>query len=279
MNFQQPPPPDLTYKYPTSTPAICKEISKHLISNAAFYNQVVHLMNRMNLPPPFRNDTPLTVDTGCQTDDIKIIRKPDLATDESEMESEEDIPSKRLNPRPVDRKRVQAYIQMEKESRKRMKVELPEEIPVKRKAINIKLAGPTIIQEDLETNDDRSHGGIERNKVIGDRVPIDKLKQDNPIFQNYSPGTPSNVLYVKNLSKTVCPEDLEELYGNYRDESSSITIDLKTTGRLRGQAFISFKGEGHQEMLAQRALEDTNGYVLKGKPIFVCFSKSKVTEK
>uniref|UniRef100_A0A0K8VEK2 RNA-binding protein 40 n=1 Tax=Bactrocera latifrons TaxID=174628 RepID=A0A0K8VEK2_BACLA len=53
LNFVQPPPPYLKYAYPRITPDILDAISIALMSNTYFYTQVLHLMNRMNLEPPF----------------------------------------------------------------------------------------------------------------------------------------------------------------------------------------------------------------------------------
>ncbi|XP_008556033.1 RNA-binding region-containing protein 3 [Microplitis demolitor] len=52
-NFSQPPPPNISYKYPLPTRNILLRISIQLLREPAFYTQVLHLMNKMNLPPPF----------------------------------------------------------------------------------------------------------------------------------------------------------------------------------------------------------------------------------
>lgn len=36
-----------------------------------------------------------------------------------------------------------------------------------------------------------------------------------PVFKNYSTGTPSSRLYVKNLAKTIKEADLKYIYGRY----------------------------------------------------------------
>ncbi|KAF7992060.1 hypothetical protein HCN44_001385 [Aphidius gifuensis] len=51
--FAQPPPPNISYKYPSPTRNTLLRIAIQLIKEPAFYTQVLHLMNRMNLPPPF----------------------------------------------------------------------------------------------------------------------------------------------------------------------------------------------------------------------------------
>lgn len=57
VNFNQPPPSHLRYVYPKPNRATINNIAHALASVPKFYNQVLHLMNRMNLPPPF-SDAP-----------------------------------------------------------------------------------------------------------------------------------------------------------------------------------------------------------------------------
>lgn len=42
-------------------------------------------------------------------------------------------------------------------------------------------------------------------------------------------------------------------------------------GRMKGQAFITLQNEKQAEI----ALKETNGYILKGKPIVVQFARAK----
>eukprot|EP00743_Colponemidia_sp_Colp-15_P008520 GILK01009268.1.p1 GENE.GILK01009268.1~~GILK01009268.1.p1 ORF type:complete len:187 (+),score=19.37 GILK01009268.1:40-561(+) len=52
-NLNLSPPSTLTYKYPPPNPIILNNISHALANVPRFYVQVLHLMNKMNLPPPF----------------------------------------------------------------------------------------------------------------------------------------------------------------------------------------------------------------------------------
>jgi hypothetical protein len=45
--------PNLKYKYPDPTPEILTNMMQAIGSVPRLYNQVLHLMNKMNLPPPF----------------------------------------------------------------------------------------------------------------------------------------------------------------------------------------------------------------------------------
>ncbi|CAG2109139.1 unnamed protein product [Medioppia subpectinata] len=50
------PSPLLRYSYPTASPLIVNNIAHTLLSHPRFYTQVLHLMNKMNLPVPFHAD-------------------------------------------------------------------------------------------------------------------------------------------------------------------------------------------------------------------------------
>lgn len=53
VDFHQPPPPHLRYNYPKANRPTINNIGHALATIPKFYIQVLHLMNKMNLPPPF----------------------------------------------------------------------------------------------------------------------------------------------------------------------------------------------------------------------------------
>lgn len=291
LNFNHPPPPELRYKYPTATRETIQSIASQLLSNCAFYTQVLHLMNRMNLPPPFNHHCPLTVDSSCQTDEVKLVEKTkkhsDLCTDESELSDEDPVdvhPVKRLKVG-LDLKRYRVIIDREKETRSKRETVTEngrrrESLPmISRK--DIKLLIPTILPTDkkrpaphkeIETKPPEAHSQLTPEQISSCQLSLRELQEKYPIFQKYDPGTPSNVLYIKNLAKTVTVQDLELIYNHFAAEPSTFSVDLKTAGRLRGQAFVRFSEGAPKE--AEKALQATNGYLLKEKPLCVCFSKS-----
>lgn len=57
--FNYGPSPFLEYKYPPPTHHILTNIYNTLASVPVFYTQVLHLMNKMNLPPPFGSVLPI----------------------------------------------------------------------------------------------------------------------------------------------------------------------------------------------------------------------------
>lgn len=88
LNLSQPPPSHLRYQYPPPTPATLSNISRALSMYPRLYTQLLHLMNRMNLPPPFQDG--FRINSLCdQTTQTDIVWEK-KSSSESEMESEEE---------------------------------------------------------------------------------------------------------------------------------------------------------------------------------------------
>lgn len=102
VNFMQPPPSHLRYQYPPPSVAILTNIARALASVPKLYTQVLHLMNRMNLPSPFENIFPesdvsvnLSHLFGIEENKNSPIREVrdedvDISEDESEIESDQE---------------------------------------------------------------------------------------------------------------------------------------------------------------------------------------------
>ncbi|VEN40970.1 unnamed protein product [Callosobruchus maculatus] len=101
-----------------------------------------------------------------------------------------------------------------------------------------------------------------------------------PVFKNYHPGSPTCRLYIKNIAKTVVVQDLEYIFNRYKvpakdDTSSQFDVRLMQEGRMKGQAFVTLDSVE----LAQQAVKETNGYILKDKPMVVVFARSAAQKK
>lgn len=78
----------LVYRYPTPTDTTMRNIIHCMASVPKFYTQVLHLMNKMNLPPPFWELTtaPPVKQGIAENSDTRMIS----SSDESELSSAED---------------------------------------------------------------------------------------------------------------------------------------------------------------------------------------------
>ncbi|CAG8681825.1 5381_t:CDS:2, partial [Scutellospora calospora] len=61
LGFNYPPAPTLHYRYPPPTVEILYNIMNAIAAVPKLYTQVLHLMNKMNLPPPFKPVVPESV--------------------------------------------------------------------------------------------------------------------------------------------------------------------------------------------------------------------------
>jgi U11/U12 small nuclear ribonucleoprotein 65 kDa protein len=105
--------------------------------------------------------------------------------------------------------------------------------------------------------------------------------QYSTAFKNYSEGEPTTRLYIKNLERKVIKEsDLRNIFGRFvlgskDDPEKDLDINLLLSGRMRGQAFVTFK----DQETAIKALEGAHRYILHGKPMIIQFAKSQVAQR
>lgn len=311
LNFNEPPNPNLKYKYPKPNREIIDSICVALESVPKFYTQVLHLMNRMNLPPPFTplhvlSKTPSYSSTSSQTDVTHLGRKEkllkdELASDESEIDSDDEvrtkeeignIQSKRKAPKMNLQPKKRLNIGMSKVSQTKTLVsDVFETIPAVQKIVvqipqNLP-EGSQIDQEKPQKPERQEEQVLKEREELPqidflNKIPLEQMSQ-LPIFQNYNPGEPSNKLYIKNLAKTVTEEDLIKVYGNFvKKNVDELEIKLMQSGRMKGQAFITFNtpydeedAEQGIERMIDKALKATNGLILCDKPMVVVYGKSQ----
>ncbi|KAG3272712.1 RNA binding motif protein 41 [Ictidomys tridecemlineatus] len=111
--------------------------------------------------------------------------------------------------------------------------------------------------------------------VPEDEIQRNRLSEEEirkiPMFSSYNPGEPNKVLYLKNLSPRVSERDLVSLFARFQEKKGPPIQFQMMTGRMRGQAFITFPNEE----IAQQALHLVNGYKLHGKILVIEFGKNK----
>ncbi|XP_061569106.1 RNA-binding region-containing protein 3 [Cololabis saira] len=132
-------------------------------------------------------------------------------------------------------------------------------------------------QEQMEHSDDEhdlASDVISRKELEKGRLSKDEMKRMS-VFKNYEAGEPTCRLYVKNIAKPAEEKDLKYIYTRYIDPSSEteknmFDIVLMKEGRMKGQAFVGLPSE----QSAEKALRETNGFVLYDKPLVVQFARS-----
>lgn len=321
VNFSQPPPPHLKYLYPRANRATINNIAHALATVPKFYTQVLHLMNRMNLPPPFSNipDPPIhqpppPLPPQAKPPEIPQPQPKEESTSESEYESDpEEINQKNQEIIPEKRKRPQKKMVKKPKFIKPQQVvpsgkpaQNPDEVfekvnLQKEKKIELKVSEnlepreekmevvesfgiiPSQKTNTKDTTDEEADKIEEETKIITEEeLSSNRISPKDfgvlPVFKNYHAGAPSCRLYIKNLAKNVEMKDLEYIYKRYdvpetdEDQGNMFDVRLMQEGRMKGQAFITLQNV----TLAQKAVKETNGFILKNKPLVVVFARSAI---
>ncbi|KAJ8715861.1 hypothetical protein PYW08_013146 [Mythimna loreyi] len=313
IDFYQPPPIHLKYKYPDITPEIAVNINYALFSHKPFYTQTLHLMQKMCLDLPFlENDKSMEFFKETYRNffvgDI-LLPPPPVSEPESEISSAEDEPKVQPARNLVTRKRKLAMP-------KHNPLKLPPVVPAaKTKKTVVQqeevFENITPIQEPkkimLNVTQDALQKPTEEPEVIGElgkfqreeqQVEVEQKQEEPdqpivtktellrnrisyadmkilPVFKNYHPGQPSMRLYIKNLAKTVTEQDIKSIYKRYvegltDEELTGFDVRVMQEGRMKGQAFVTFPSVS----TAETALSETNGYMLKEKPMVVQFARA-----
>ncbi|TYG95593.1 hypothetical protein ES288_A11G280400v1 [Gossypium darwinii] len=302
------------YAYPPPDGNILTNIVNALIAVPRFYTQVLHLMNKMNIPAPFRMalptpplPPPVPAPQQPPPPPASTLAQPhleDASSSESEMESSDEEFNDKGVPKSA-RKRARREVIVGPAIDKSVAHEavgvkpatlIPKEIPLIKKKnplLQIKIAPKHIPYEQKDDGADDDHKQIleEPNEeglgakqfASADELEKGKLPPEEilslPMFKNYTAGNPASVLYIKNLAKDVVPEDFYfifgSLFGSIDAAASGLNVKLMQEGRMRGQAFVTFPSVE----LAHRALNLVNGYVFKGKPIIVQFGRNPAAAK
>lgn len=311
LGVEYPFPPHLEYAYPPPDGNILTNIVNALIAVPRFYTQVLHLMNKMNIPAPFRMalpTPPLPPSAPAPLSPPPPPSKPnmaDLSSGESEMESsDEEVDGedhslrvvkpgrKRARPEVILGPAVDKDVVHEAVGVKSVTL-MPKEIPVIKKknpVVQIKISHKVTqvehkdesghkenVEEPNKENSDLKAFATQAELESGKLPPEEILSL--PMFKNYVAGNPAPVLYIKNLAKDVVPDDFCYIFGSVFGSNdaakSGISVKLMQEGRMRGQAFVTFPSVE----LAQHALNLVNGYVFKGKPMIIQFGRNPAAAK
>lgn len=122
--------------------------------------------------------------------------------------------------------------------------------------------GPIVVTEPVTC--------VPEEEILRSRLSKEEIRS-LPRFSSYSPGEPSKVLYLKNLSRRTTVRDLLPLFSRFQEKDGPPLHFRLLSGRMRGQAFLTFPSA----LQAQEALELLNGFPLLGKPLLIEFGHSR----
>ncbi|XP_063508531.1 RNA-binding region-containing protein 3 isoform X5 [Pongo pygmaeus] len=293
----------LKYMYPPPSSTILANIVNALASVPKFYVQVLHLMNKMNLPTPFGPITarpPMYEDymplhaplppTSPQPPEEPPLPEEDeeLSSEESEYESTDDEDRQRMNKlmelANLQPKRPKTIKQRHVRKKRKIKDMLNTPLCPSHSSLHPVLLPSDVFDQPQPVGNKRIEFHISTDMPAAFKKDLEKeqnCEEKNhemetlSVFRSYEPGEPNCRIYVKNLAKHVEEKDLKYIFGRYVDFSSEtqrimFDIRLMKEGRMKGQAFVGLPNE----KAAAKALKEANGYVLFGKPMVVQFARS-----
>ncbi|XP_072451235.1 RNA-binding protein 41 isoform X1 [Chiloscyllium punctatum] len=123
--------------------------------------------------------------------------------------------------------------------------------------------GPQKITQQVEA--------VPKEQIWKNKLSVEEIRMI-PRFSNYNPGQPSRVLYLKNLNPKATLEDLFSLFVSFQQKDGPQLIFRLLTGRMKGQAFITFPSVE----MSTEALNTVNGYTLLGKPIIIEYGQNRL---
>uniref|UniRef100_A0A3B5L2D2 RNA-binding region-containing protein 3 n=1 Tax=Xiphophorus couchianus TaxID=32473 RepID=A0A3B5L2D2_9TELE len=343
--------PTLKYLYPPPSNGVLTNITHALIAVPKFYVQVLHLMNKMNLPcpfgpvtarppmllppaPPFPMPPPPPTDypplpeeemersseeeseyeSGDEEDKERIARLMGLVNQACKRPLRPKTASKRKKPKikdllyapkpdsqsapvlqpsdvfespnPAGPRKIEFHISVPEAAAAVEGSGLAradsapssssQEVTVTEGFGKLYPSTQTNQQQDERSDDEEDlvSDVISRKELEKGRLSRDEIKRMS-VFKNYEAGEPTCRLYVKNIAKQVEEKDLRYIYGRYIKPSSEaernmFDVVLMKEGRMKGQAFIGLPNERS----AEKALRETNGFVLHDKPLVVQFARS-----
>lgn len=245
----------IKYKYPPANRTTVCNIARACLHHPKFYYQVLHLMNKMNLMPPFDE-----IPDQFQDNLEEMVVKP-ISSDESEIESENYVANTDWSGKSFKRrvKKLKTGILGEVKKKQPTDQEFKPSsthnegdenifehnqlMPISIKInINSELLPSQKVEETSELssgfgqisskcNQNDMENDEESDDWINDLATTDEIKQNRlppkelvnvPAYKDYAPGPPSCRLYLKNLGKRVTDHDLKRVYGRYinlEDES------------------------------------------------------------
>lgn len=254
LGVNYPSSPFLKYKYPPATKMIVKNIANALLRYPDFYTQVLHLMNRMNLMPPFlvsnssneshENDDAIDLSDGSEEEEELV--------DGYILQKNEPIKVKPVHKKMKRKYKVGIFANNHKTFPKKLSscckandlqdffdtIPLPNKSSVK---ICLNTTNLNSMTDEGCKSSEETHGfgrmvrkvskNLEETAVQEESPPIEIIEQQElmdgvlpqdkwheyPALRNYSTGPPCSRLYVKNLGKSVSESDLNRIFARYID--------------------------------------------------------------
>ncbi|KAI9993308.1 hypothetical protein PInf_015386 [Phytophthora infestans] len=289
------PSPLLEYKYPKASESIVRNIANALIALPRFYTQVLHLMNKMNLPPPFEEDAipgsfSVKQDTthttgGFQTKHLKRRRIDDELTtqlveeDEDDDQDEDNVKMSEAHSPPRSQQPSEASgASVLGKPLKQENYSLPALIgrPLARQTKALSIKKDASFNTAFQTGTDDSSclevqrstrpGVISAIEVNRQRLTPEELVKE-PFLESYVRGLPSSSIIVKNIAHGVDEKDLRYVFSYVLPMDMALDSMKVTLLPAKDSAVIDYLNEE----VATAAVNELHGVRLEGKTLIVSF--------
>ncbi|KAL3659563.1 hypothetical protein V7S43_015550 [Phytophthora oleae] len=296
------PSPLLEYKYPKATESIVRNIANALIALPRFYTQVLHLMNKMNLPTPFEENAipgrfsvklnTLQDDGDTRRERLKRRRVDEnvneqIVEEEEEEEEEDDenvagrdIQMDEVYPLKAHElsETVDVIPNFDLNSSVKKDEALPDLIgkalPRQNKLLAVKKISSLNMTFQLGSDGLSHHdehrstrpGVITEDEVNRQRLGPEELLKE-PLMNSYTRGFPSRTTMVMNIAHGVDEKDLRSVFGYVLPMDMGLDLMKISLLRAKNSALITFPNEE----LAIAAVTKLHGVQLEGKTMIVSF--------
>ncbi|XP_063684595.1 RNA-binding region-containing protein 3-like [Bolinopsis microptera] len=246
------PDHSLHYLYPPPTSQTLSNISHALVAVPHFYIQVLHLMNKMNLPPPFSKSTEKSIfETSAS------LPPPLPSSSESELESDHEEPQELVESRTLEKEKeileekriaTQAFIEKHMpESERKRKREISEPDPghtVKMsKAVCNEESKSSSVNEsvDMDLSDSENTEAVELPTVKPSEIDVPSNKSSQ------EPEIPSSSNVTTEMKNRAIPKPLKPDY----EEPTSSSEPTSMVGSQSEKSFEAAIPETIPEKIAE----------------------------
>ncbi|KAL8002127.1 putative RNA recognition motif domain, nucleotide-binding alpha-beta plait domain superfamily [Plasmopara halstedii] len=306
LGFNYAPSPLLAYKYPKATESIVCNIANALIALPRFYTQVLHLMNKMHLPPPFKKDAipgrftlknVVSYENETKQWRSSKRRKTDSShntqmVEEDEEDREEVIDSAigRTTRGPEAQPQPEPH-QLSEHLHNRATLNKTDREPSHRSNISFgELLGKPLTrphkllsrskstfhaafrvrtEDHQEAHRSNRLGVISTNEVNRQRITPEEISKE-PLMESYVRGLPSSKIIVKNVAREVDEKDLRWIFGYVLPMHMELDLIKIKLLSARCEAIIEFP----DQQVATAAVNVLHGVQLEGKTLIVAFHNS-----
>ena len=210
--------PSLHYLYPPPTSQTLSNISHALVAVPQFYIQVLHLMNKMNLPPPFSKSAEKSI-----FETTVSLPPPLPSSSESELESDPEEPQEL-----GESKKLEMEKEIFKEKRIATQAFIEKHLPESDRKRKRELSEPAPEQVQTKVNKKVCDEKKDESSSVSVIETVDMELSDTEITESVEDSTVKQVETDKSIQSTHTLQKSEKLTVNVTSEETPTVISKNT---------------------------------------------------